>query len=71
MTAPLRVLCLSNMWPGPRDPDFGAFVAEMCDAQRRRGLSVEKAAIEGRSKGALRTPGERSCMASQSRGAPT
>ncbi len=56
MSAPLRVLCLSNMWPGPRDPDFGAFVAEMCEALRRRGLSVETAAIEGRSSGPLRTP---------------
>ena len=56
MTDPLRVLCLSNMWPGPRDPDFGAFVAEMCEALGRRGLSVETAAIEGRSSGPLRTP---------------
>ena len=32
MSPPLRVLCLSNMWPGPADPDYGSFVADMCGA---------------------------------------
>jgi glycosyltransferase involved in cell wall biosynthesis len=53
---PLRVLCLSNMWPGPRDPDYGAFVADMCGALRGRGLRVEVAAINSRASGPLRTP---------------
>ena len=52
MTAALRVLCLSNMWPGPRDPDFGAFVADMCAALRRRGLSVEPVGDRGARVGA-------------------
>jgi glycosyltransferase involved in cell wall biosynthesis len=44
------------MWPGPRDPDYGAFVADMCDALRARGLSVEAAVIDRRASGPLRTP---------------
>ena len=56
MTGPPRVLCLSNMWPGPRDPDFGAFVADMCDALRHRGLVVETAVIDSRASGPARTP---------------
>lgn len=56
MSGAPRILCVSNMWPGPRDPDLGAFVADMCDALRRRGLRVDVAAIEGRGSGPLRTP---------------
>lgn len=59
MTGPAaepRVLCLSNMWPGPRDPDYGAFVADMCEALRARGLTVDVAAIDTRASGPLRTP---------------
>jgi glycosyltransferase involved in cell wall biosynthesis len=44
------------MWPGPRDPDYGAFVADMCEALRRHGLDVEVAAIDSRASGPLRTP---------------
>jgi glycosyltransferase involved in cell wall biosynthesis len=54
--APTRVLCLSNMWPGPADPDYGAFVADMCEALRARGLDVEVAATDTRASGPLRTP---------------
>ncbi len=60
-----RILCLSNMWPGPRDPDFGAFVADMCDALRARGLHVETAAIEGRGSGPLRTPAKYAGLAAR------
>ncbi len=56
MTAPLRVLCLSNMWPGPADPDYGAFVADMCGALERRGMSVEPVVIDHRASGPARTP---------------
>jgi glycosyltransferase involved in cell wall biosynthesis len=52
----LRVLCLSNMWPGPHDPDFGSFVADMCAALERRGLLVERAVIDTRAHGPARTP---------------
>ena len=63
MTGPLRVLCLSNMWPGAADPDYGAFVADMCDALRDRGLSVAVAAIDRRASGPLRTPSKYAALA--------
>jgi glycosyltransferase involved in cell wall biosynthesis len=52
----LRVLCLSNMYPGPHDPDYGAFVARMCEGLERRGLEVERAVIDTRRHGPVRTP---------------
>ena len=56
MSAPLRVLCLSNMWPGPADPDFGSFVADMCGALERRGMAVDPVVIDRRGGGPVRTP---------------
>lgn len=56
MTGGLRVLCLSNMWPGPADPDYGAFVAEMCGALEGLGMSVDPVVIDRRGGGAARTP---------------
>ena len=61
--AGLRVLCVSNMWPGTRDPDYGAFVAAMCDALEARGLVVERAVIDSRARGALRTPAKYAALA--------
>jgi glycosyltransferase involved in cell wall biosynthesis len=52
---PLRVLCVTNMWPGEADPDFGAFVRAMCDALEREGCAVEVAAIDRRGGGPLRS----------------
>lgn len=52
----LRVLCVSNMWPGPEDPDLGVFVRDMCAQLRRRGAEVEVAAIATRRRGRMRTP---------------
>ena len=49
-----RVMCLSNMWPGADDPDYGSFVADMCDALRARGLPVESVVIDRRG-GPVRT----------------
>lgn len=56
MTSGLRVLCLSNMWPGPRDPDYGAFVADMCGALEGLGMSVDPVVIDHRRSGPARTP---------------
>lgn len=56
MTRPLRIMCLSNMYPGPADPDYGAFVATMCDALERTGHEVERVVIDRRAGGRLRTP---------------
>ncbi len=52
----LRVLCLSNMWPGPADPDYGAFVADMCAALEACGMSVDPVVIDTRARGVARTP---------------
>jgi glycosyltransferase involved in cell wall biosynthesis len=52
----MRVLCLSNMYPGPEAPDYGAFIERMCDALERQGAQVDRAVIRTRSSGRLRTP---------------
>jgi len=52
----LRVLCLSNMWPGPANPDYGAFVAEMCTALEGLGMRVDPVVIDTRAHGPARTP---------------
>lgn len=52
----MRILCLTNMWPSPGAPDYGAFVEAMCRALEARGAQVEVAAIDTRARGALRTP---------------
>ncbi len=65
MPAPLRVLCLSNMYPGPADPDYGAFVRAMCEALERRGLAVERAVIDTRAHGPLRTPAKYAVLAAR------
>ncbi len=53
--AALRVLCVSNMWPGPHDPDFGAFVQAMCRALQDEACTVEVAAIDRRGGGPVRS----------------
>lgn len=53
---PLRICCVSNMYPGPGAPDLGVFVADMCAALERRGHRVEVVAITTRARGRLRTP---------------
>ncbi len=56
MTRSLRIMCLSNMYPGPDAPDYGAFVATMCDALERQGHEVTRVVIDRRDRGPLRTP---------------
>lgn len=52
----MRILCLTNMYPGPREPDYGAFVRDMCDALEDRGHEVRRAVIDSRASGPVRTP---------------
>lgn len=59
----LRVLVLSNMYPGEDDPDFGAFVAVMAAALERHGATVRVEAIDTRAHGALRTPAKYASLA--------
>jgi len=44
------------MFPGPADPDYGVFVADICAALERRGVPVAIASIDTRARGAWRTP---------------
>jgi len=49
-------MCLSNMYPGPDAPDYGAFVATMCAALERAGHEVDRVVIDRRDRGPMRTP---------------
>jgi len=49
-------MCLSNMYPGPGAPDYGAFVERMCNALGARGAEVDRVVIATRASGPLRTP---------------
>jgi glycosyltransferase involved in cell wall biosynthesis len=44
----MRILVVSQMYPGPRDPDLGVFVAQVVAELRGRGHEVECAAIDHR-----------------------
>lgn len=44
----LRVLLVSQMWPGPGAPDLGIFVADIVRELERRGHRVERATIDRR-----------------------
>ncbi len=54
----LRILCVSNMYPGPDNPDYGSFVETMNRALQTEGHEVECVAIDTRSRGVVRTPGK-------------
>jgi teichuronic acid biosynthesis glycosyltransferase TuaC len=49
-------MCLSNMFPGATDPDFGVFVADMCGQLRAQGHPVRETVIRTRAAGPVRTP---------------
>ncbi len=51
---PLRILLVSQMYPGPADPDLGAFVAQLELALRERGHELELAVIDRRAGGKRR-----------------
>lgn len=62
---PLRILCLSNMYPGPTDPDYGAFIEIMCDAIEGSGHQVERVVIDTRARGPLHTPAKYAGLAAR------
>jgi glycosyltransferase involved in cell wall biosynthesis len=64
----VRILCLSNMYPGPDAPDYGAFVATMCDALERRGAEVERVAITTRARGPARTTAKYAALLARAAG---
>jgi glycosyltransferase involved in cell wall biosynthesis len=50
----VRVLVVSQMYPGPDDPDLGVFVAQGVEALRARGHDVDLAVLDRRSGGKAR-----------------
>ena len=50
----MRILLVSQMYPGPGDPDLGAFVAQVERALAERGHEIERAVLDSRSGGKRR-----------------
>jgi len=50
----VRILLVSQMYPGPDDPDLGVFVAQLESALVTRGHEVERAVLDTRSGGKRR-----------------
>ena len=50
----MRILLVSQMYPGPSDPDLGVFVAQLERALRERGNEVDLAVVDRRGGGKLR-----------------
>jgi glycosyltransferase involved in cell wall biosynthesis len=50
----VRILLVSQMYPGPDDPDLGVFVAQIERALRERGHQLELAVVDSRSGGRSR-----------------
>jgi len=47
----VRILFVSQMWPGPDDPDHGTFLVPLVDALRRRGHELDLAVLTSRAGG--------------------
>ena len=50
----MRILLVSQMYPGPDDPDLGVFVAQLESALAARGHEVERAVLDTRAGGKRR-----------------
>ena len=50
----MRILLVSQMYPGPDDPDLGVFVAQLENALRERGHELERAVLDRRAGGKRR-----------------
>jgi glycosyltransferase involved in cell wall biosynthesis len=50
----MRILLVSQMYPGPGDPDLGVFVAQLEEALRERGHEIECAVLDSRAGGKRR-----------------
>ena len=50
----MRILVVSQMYPGPDDPDLGVFVARLEEELRERGNEVERAVVDRRAGGPVR-----------------
>jgi glycosyltransferase involved in cell wall biosynthesis len=52
----VRILLVSGMYPSPRRPDFGIFVARIADELRARGHEVDEAVVRAGARGVVATP---------------
>jgi glycosyltransferase involved in cell wall biosynthesis len=50
----MRILLVSQMWPGPADPDLGVFVHDLAGALAERGHELEYAVLDRRGGGKRR-----------------
>jgi glycosyltransferase involved in cell wall biosynthesis len=50
----MRILLVSQMYPGPADPDLGVFVAQIEQALAERGHTIDRAVLDRRGGGKLR-----------------
>jgi glycosyltransferase involved in cell wall biosynthesis len=50
----VRILVVSQMYPGPSDPDLGVFVAQLVEALRARGHELDLAVLDRRAGGKKR-----------------
>jgi glycosyltransferase involved in cell wall biosynthesis len=50
----MKILVVSQMYPGPEDPDLGTFVAQQVEVLRERGHDVELAVLDRRAGGKRR-----------------
>jgi glycosyltransferase involved in cell wall biosynthesis len=50
----VRILLVSQMYPGPDDPDLGVFVKALADELESRGHELERAVLDTRSGGKMR-----------------
>src|SRR4051794_31250355 len=47
----MRILLVSQMYPGPEEPDYGVFVRDLADAVERRGHEIERVVVDRRGAG--------------------
>src|SRR5690242_19929094 len=50
----MRILLVSQMYPGIEEPDYGVFVRDLADALVRRGNEVERAVLTSRGGGRVK-----------------
>ena len=50
----MRILLVSQMYPGPADPDLGVFVRGLEEALAARGHVIERAVLDSRRAGKLK-----------------
>jgi glycosyltransferase involved in cell wall biosynthesis len=64
----MRILIVSQMWPGPADPDLGSFVATVAGELEDLGHTVDRAVIDHRGGSRLKYP--RLCVEAVRRARP-